>query len=280
MIAIVRSASRFLAGLRWLFMPLGLFALVAVGVHAGADAVDDWLLAVFDWLDGRADRGLAAGLLALGELFGVGGGSIDRWVYRATSLVDLRERALLARWGAVALELWVDFVLAVPLLGYRERQPPEPGLEARVELLRAARGLAAPAREDARALLRAALRDPTLLRVALPLAAAATAVAGASRVASEVQASLFGALAAALPPEIAGPGARFAAIFVLGGVLVSLGGRAVAQAFCWAHRRAEEDRREGSSALRRRTRGLARAGVALPVALASLAAAPLLSFLR
>ena len=37
----LEGVSRFFGAFRWAFMPLGLFALVAVGVHAAADVVDD-----------------------------------------------------------------------------------------------------------------------------------------------------------------------------------------------------------------------------------------------
>ncbi len=39
----ITGVSRALAAFRWIFMPLGLFALIAVGVHAGADVIDDVL---------------------------------------------------------------------------------------------------------------------------------------------------------------------------------------------------------------------------------------------
>ena len=52
--------SSFFGYFRWLFMPLGLMALVAVGVHAAADTVDDrllWLVQGLDaWMDGHFAR--------------------------------------------------------------------------------------------------------------------------------------------------------------------------------------------------------------------------------
>lgn len=280
MVRLLKSAGRFAGSLRWLFMPLGLFATVAVGVHVGADAVDDWLLSAFDWIDGRCDRALAALLLATGDLFNVEASRVDGWVFRAASVVDLRERALLARWGAVALELGLDAGLALPALAYREREKASTELEDRARQVLAERGFAWTRCEDIRELLRAAIRDPTLLRLLLPPITALVAIAAASRIASEVQAVAFSSLAAISSTALAGAVARVAAIAALGGVLVSLGGRATLQALCWAHSRAEAAQREGRSSLSRRSAGLLRIAFGLPVACAALAAAPLLSFFR
>ena len=48
--------SRFLGHFRWAFMPLGLLALIAVGVHAAADTLDDRLLVLVDLADSAFDR--------------------------------------------------------------------------------------------------------------------------------------------------------------------------------------------------------------------------------
>ncbi len=280
MIRLLESISRFAGSLRWLFMPLGLFATVAVGVHAGADAVDDWLLTAFDWLDGRCDRALAALLLAAGDLFGVEASRIDGWVFGAASVVDLRERALLARWGAVALELGLDAGLALPVLAYRERESTPTALQDRARQILAGRGLAGNRREDLRELLRAVLRDPTPMRLLLPPIIALVAIAAASRIASEVQAVTFSSLSLILSVATAGTVARFAALLALGGVLVSLGGRATLQALFWAHKRAETAQREGRSTFSRRSAGLVLLAISLPVACAALATARLTSFFR
>src|SRR5688572_20427627 len=47
--------SHHLSAFRWAFMPLGLCALVAVGVHAAADVLDDPLLALIDGVDKAFD---------------------------------------------------------------------------------------------------------------------------------------------------------------------------------------------------------------------------------
>ncbi len=82
-------------------MPLGLAALVAAGVHAAADRVDDHLLKGLLALDAWADGWLA------------------RWDWTAAGvrLVEAREATLAARALALAWELAVDAFLALPLLG-------------------------------------------------------------------------------------------------------------------------------------------------------------------
>lgn len=51
---------RLLEASRWVFLPLGLAALTAVGVHAAADMLDDQLLWRAEWLDVQVARGLTA----------------------------------------------------------------------------------------------------------------------------------------------------------------------------------------------------------------------------
>ena len=52
--------SSFFGHFRWLFMPLGLTALICVGIHAAADTVDDRLLTLVQaldaWMDGNFAR--------------------------------------------------------------------------------------------------------------------------------------------------------------------------------------------------------------------------------
>jgi len=267
--------------LRWLFMPLGLFALVAVGLHTGAAAFGDWLLAAFDTLDGLTDRALASYLLWTGSLFGVDPARVDGWVFSAPSFVDLRERALMARWCAVGLELLADLTLAGPLLAYREKADEDPALTQRVEAIRAARGLGPKAPERLLPVIREAFRDPTLLRLLLPLTMAAATLAGPCRVATEVQVVPFSATSSWVDAEAAGVAARIAALTILAGIFWSLGGRAVGQALWWAHGKADSDQRSGQPRMARRLRGAVRLAIVSPVALAAvLHGAPLWAFFR
>lgn len=222
MLRVLSRISVLIGGLRWLFMPAGLFALVAVGVHVGADRLCDNLLAALDSFDGGFDRVSAAVLGAVGRALGSDAQSIDRWALAAASFVDLEQRASFARWSAVVLELVADFVLALPLLGYSEHD-------------RSTRASPRAPRPDALSAIREAMRRPTLAVLALPAVTAAVALAGACRIAEEMRTETFGLLSGALSPELSGDLARLAAILVLGGACVSLGVRAVAQSIISAH---------------------------------------------
>jgi hypothetical protein len=100
---VITRASRFLGHFRWAFMPLGLFALVAVGVHAAADTLDDRLLWVVEQADSTVD------------------GWLGRWEWTSSWVrwVEGPQRSFVARGLTLLYELAVDFALAVPMFGYR-----------------------------------------------------------------------------------------------------------------------------------------------------------------
>lgn len=171
--------SRFFGNFRWAFMPLGLFALVAVGVHAAADVVDDRLLRGVEWLDAAFDT-----LLARAELTAA-------WVNR----IDSRERTLLARGLALAWELGVDFFFALPLLGYEEVDAQEKKFSF--------------SRETWRTLLHRLNQQPTPMRLTRPLLTLAFAFAGAYAVSRLVESTLFvGLVGDVAPPDVAGTVSR------------------------------------------------------------------------
>jgi hypothetical protein len=86
---------------RWVFLPLGLCALAAVGAHASAEVI--------------AHRAL---------LFAT---HVDAWMARVsflaplTDIVSASQRTWLSRAVALVLELSADVLVAIPLLGYDER---------------------------------------------------------------------------------------------------------------------------------------------------------------
>ncbi len=138
--------------LRWIFLPLGLCALVAVGAHAAADVLGERALSIADHVDAFFDSIFA------------------RWSFTAP-LVDLigpAQRTFFARALALCWELSADALLAIPLFNYQERAPRE-------ELL----------------LLQEMLRKRPSLRLVQPVAALVVAVAGARAVARMVQGSLL-----------------------------------------------------------------------------------------
>ena len=100
-------------------------------------------------------------------------------------LISLEQRTLIARALALAWELSVDLVLALPALGYREsRRPPwkqEPWRKY----------LQQDTRPTWRQLFLRALRKPTTLRWTRPLATAAVVLAGACAVARLVQGTVY-----------------------------------------------------------------------------------------
>jgi hypothetical protein len=173
------GVSRFFAAFRWAFMPLGLFALLAVGVHAAADVVDDRLLRAVEWLDALFD-----GLLAQS-------GPTAAWVNR----IDSRERTLIARGIALAWELSVDVFVAVPALGYDEVDAVEKKF--------------AMTRETWHTLFQRVNAKPTPMRLIRPAVTAVFSLAGASAVSRLVESTLFvGLVGDVTSAEVAAPLAR------------------------------------------------------------------------
>ena len=232
------TVSRFLNGLRGLFMPLGLVALLAVGVHTAADLIDDRLLGLVELADAWLD-----GLWARWDL-----------TQALVNRVDAHERTVIARSLALAWELSVDLVVCLPLFGYRDRA-------ATLGPFERARVREAWAR---------ALHQPTPMRVLRPMETAIFAVAGAYGVERLVQATLYlGLLGDVAPAPVASVIAR-----VLGGVamvlvVLSLGWRAVLRAF----EHADAVSSEAKNLAARLAVGLWASGLALPMALALLSQA-------
>jgi hypothetical protein len=137
---------------RWIFLPLGLCALAAVGAHAAADVVGDRVLWCVDRVDAFFDAIFAS------------------WSVTAplVDLVGLSQRTFFARAVALVWELCADALIAVPLLNYAERA-------------------AAQEWQLAQALLR---KKPTPQRLVRPAATFLMSVAGACAVARMVRGSV------------------------------------------------------------------------------------------
>lgn len=246
--------SRFLGHFRWAFMPLGLLALIAVGVHAAADTLDDRLLVLVDLADSAFDR--VVGRYPLTESL--------------VDLLSLERRTTLARALALAWELTADVVLALPALGYREE------LVAQASSSRFSPKL--PARDSWRALLVRCLRRPTTLRWIRPLATALVAVAGACTVARLVQGTVYLSWRELLGEGAADVVARGLALAALVGLLWRLGWRAVLRNLQHADTASEAHARGFARAF---AYGLPGSALVAPLALAAaLDASPLLSFVR
>lgn len=173
------SVSRFFGAFRWLFMPLGLFALVAVGIHSAADVMDDRILRLVESLDVFFD-----GLLAAHD-------STAAWVNK----IDSRERTLIARGIALAWELAVDAFIAVPILGYDEVDENERKFAFQ--------------RDTWKALLQRVNQQPTPMRLVRPFVTGVFVFAGAYSVSRLVESTLFvGLVGGVAPADIAAPLAR------------------------------------------------------------------------
>jgi hypothetical protein len=153
------------ARIRWVFLPLGLCALAAVGAHAAADVVGDRVLWAVDRVDAFFDA------------------IWSKWSFTAplVEVVGLTQRTWFARAVALIWELLADALVAVPLLGYDERDPSREWQLGR-DLLRR-------------------VRSPLVL--VRPLAALLVGLAGAFSVARMVQGSLQLALHLSWPGHLA-----------------------------------------------------------------------------
>src|SRR5205823_1654122 len=150
-------AARLADRIRFLFVPVALCALVAVGAHAAAEVASERILSVVDALDSALDSFFSRFSLT-------------------TPLVDLigpAQRIGFSRALALVWELCADAFLALPLLGYDER---------------------ADEVKRFRALCEKAWKRPTTLRIVRPLATAVIALAGACSTARLLQGSLHLAL--------------------------------------------------------------------------------------
>lgn len=180
-----------------------------------------------------------------------------RWALTAP-LVDLvgpSQRVFFARGVALFAELAADALLALPMLGYDER---------------------ADEVKRFRELARKAADRPTTLRIVRPFATGAVALAGSCAVGRLLEGTLhlgaggsFGSAADAL--------ARGCALLAVLGLVAFIAWRAVVHALAKADERSDRIPRRRALAF---TVGLPGALLLLPLAVAALRAAPLLSFLR
>lgn len=244
---ILTSVSRAISAFRWVFMPLGLLALVAVGVHAAADSVDDRLRWVIEQLDAAMD-----GVFADFE-------ATRQWVDAVGSV----ERTHLSRGLALLWELAVDVAIALPALGYYEESE-------RAALINS--------KQTWRAQLERLNKKPTPMRIIHPTVAGVFVVAGAYAIARMVESSMFLALRAGIVPDgINGPLARMLALAAMVLVLASLGWRAVLRALQHADQACEKRAGKRAGPM---TAGLVSSALALPLAVAVAIDTPWWSFFR
>lgn len=243
-------------------MPLGLTALIAVGVHAAADTVDDRLLSLVQGLDAWLDSWFARA----------------EWTQSWVDTFGSREQTLVARSLTLTWELVVDLILAVALIGYREQ------------------AASAFKKETWRTLVQRVNAQPTPMRIFRPVITGIFALAGAYAIARMVDGALFISLRAGVAPDaVAQPIARILALGAFVHVSVAFGWRAVLRALQHADAACQPalatsaaDRLALMSGQKKPARptgpwtvGLIGTALAAPLALAALLdALPLLSFFR
>jgi hypothetical protein len=217
-------------------------ALVAVGVHAAADVLGDRLLWLID--------GLGAALDSLFGSFALTAPLVD--------LLGLERRTLMARGAALAWELFADALLALPMLGYEER-------DTRNDF------------ELGKQLLRKTAARPTTLRLTRPICTAAVALAGCCSAARLLQGSLSLGGRALLGAGLARGLGSLCAVLALALIAATLGWRAAVRGL--QHADAVSDKRVKTRA-RAISAGAASSALLIPLAVAALRASPLLSFFR
>lgn len=232
------KVSTALASFRWLFMPLGLLALVAIGIHAAADLVDDALLKAVEQVDGFFDMLWTSTQTTSG------------WAAR----IGEHERTLIARALTLVWELAADFFVALPLLGYAEEEN------------RAAHRYSLMPVKTWRSLFTRVNERPRPMRIVRPAVTAVFALAGAVAISRLVEGTLVVGLTGDVAP--AGVAAALARVFgtaAIALVLWSLGWRAVLRSLEHADEACEElEKRSKSSWLV----GLWGNALALPLAFA------------
>lgn len=191
--------------LRSLFIGVGAFALVAIGIHAAADCLDDRIFAAVEALDEWVDHQLARTSFT------------QPWI----DLVGARSLTTFSRSLAMSLELVLDFVIGFSVFAYEQRV----GVDHSVS-----------------ALAREAMRRPTthrgdgprlIARFTRPALALCFVLAGANAVGRLAQGSLELGLRAKLGGWSTLLG-RIGGLWTLGACIVVLGVDAVAATFARA----------------------------------------------
>lgn len=246
--------------LRRLLLRLAMFALVVTGLHAGADHLDDLVFTALDVADRAADRLLAVVIGGVGEFFALGPEWIEKVSYLAAEVLDFDEKLAASRVIALLLEAAADLIFALTVLDPRAQRTTLAMLKTAVH----------------RALL-----DPTLLRIAGPVAMAGATLAGVAVVAREMQVAAHElSTHAELAPHVAAALARGLGLVALSVSLLVLGVRAVVRSAVRGDLIAEQDRIEGVKERTRRLKGAWTLMVALPLAFIALGDSALIAAVR
>jgi hypothetical protein len=245
-LSVVSFLASFIDAFRWLYLPLGLVALLAVGIHAGADGMDDRLRLIIERVDALLDN-----LWGRFEL-------TTPWV----DVVGAVERTHLARGVALVWEVAVDFVVAWPVMRHCDERFFE--------------GFATPFTQLRTQL--SSLNRSSAVRIVRPIIALVFAGAGSYAIAGLVESALFKTLQSVpLFERWSAMSARFFGLVTMVWLWVVFGVAAVLVAF------AQTSKLSGRT--RRAKNGFSGAAVwplaiAIPLAVDALLGTPVVSFFR
>ncbi|MDF1561825.1 MAG: hypothetical protein P1V51_02205 [Deltaproteobacteria bacterium] len=251
---------------RRLFVPLGVLALLALGVHAAADRFDDWAFLLLDFLDRKLEEGY--GIMARAFM-----SQPEERLLAFAATVDLEMKENVARWMALGVELLVDLRLGFGAIAAFPKDElgyvlPGSRLHHRVWAI-VGRRLYELKRMGVH--LGAYLKQPSVEKIYLPLAVTLAALAGSLALFVAVDNALF-ALSRRLPAEweswtwLSPWPAAIASLTVLWrlGIPAMLGAMARCQHV------GERDWARGESLPRRLLRGIFGAVLILPLLVAGL----------
>jgi len=236
-----------------LFIRLGMFALVAVGLHAGANQLDDEIFFVLNAIDQFFDQMLTGIIKTIEAWFPVSAESSNRAIYKVVEFVDLDTKKTAAQYLALIGELAAVIMLALPLLWPQIQAPPE----------------------GYRPFSQRWWTDPSFARYGVPLAVAAAAISGLLVITNTTQSASHAFFVNQLGHSgFASLIAQTVGGLTLLGVFWFIFIRCFEQVLVRIDHRARNDIMQLVSARQRRFRGFWRCLIALPVSLLAIYAAP------
>jgi len=250
------------ANLSALLHPLGedsilirlcMFALVAVGLHVGADRIDDHIFIALNAFDGGIDQLLSSAIQSVGGWLAWETERIQQVSFRAVDMISLSTKITASQYAALGCELLAVFMLAFPLLLPREKSPGE----------------------GYRHFTHRWWTDPSFARYGVPIAIAAASLSGVLMITTSTQGSTYAHLLEWTDnAALSRIGAQVFSGLTFLGVIWFVLIRCFEQILLRIDRRARNDIVTMVSKRRRRLRGFWRTLIALPVAVFGFIAAP------
>jgi len=270
-IRLFNGTSELLGSLRKLFLPIGIAALVAMGVHLASEVMVHGVFVALGTLDRLFEAMVDALLQAFESTGWPEEGWAERNAYAFADWIDIDTRESWSRVGGVLVELLVDFFLVRAALGWEESTPrmdmiasPEQvGFRrvidtTRIQVTRMSRDV------------RDYFKDITVEKIYVPLASLCAVITGSYAVGLAVENALFEWLMNTY--EMVDHVFWLTTVpAITVGVLLAwrLGWRMLIHAFAWGEARNERALFDGLKDRKRRLRGLIPALVIVPVMLAA-----------